>query len=336
MTIRYQNGIYAIREDKDRPLVGVTAVTRAQIGKPVTIAMHPACRVRLRVECPGFRELEEKYHAELGGPTWQRMAQVQRDDGGRVTHLLVTTSRTGELEALLPPGRYRIRAVGNEIQPVSRSVEIQPGHRVRSLGILDVSPSHNVKQGILPDFWRWNPQNLRDRLDVEDVEARVVYRRREWGPVPRDASGIQRPRLLARRQDPRDVARVQRSRRPGEALGRADGHAHRDLDRPGWRRRSSRVGVRTRWQDPGRIGRIDAQLSVAVIGPPVGCCGSPGVADAPRSLSDDHHAGVLTGRPDTGLRRRGCDGPVLERGQQSRDRPARPRTRMASGDRLRT
>ena len=41
-----------------------------QLGKPASIVMHPACRVRLRVECPGFRELEARYHAELGGPNW--------------------------------------------------------------------------------------------------------------------------------------------------------------------------------------------------------------------------------------------------------------------------
>jgi WD40 repeat protein len=192
LAIRYETGIYAIREDHDRPLVGVTTVTREQLGKPATIVMHPACRVRLRVECPGFRELEEKYHAELGGPTWERMVVVQQGDGGRVPRLLVTTSRTGELEVLLPPGRYTIRAVGNEIQSVSRSVEIQPGHRVRSLGIIGVRPSGNVKQGIFPDFWRWNQQSPQDPPASEGIERRVVYHRREWGPAPRDANGIQR------------------------------------------------------------------------------------------------------------------------------------------------
>src|SRR5262249_28220545 len=69
-------GIYAIRQDKDRPLVGVSRLTRVPPGTPETIVMHPACRVRLRIVCPGFRALEEKYHAELGGPSWWRAAMV--------------------------------------------------------------------------------------------------------------------------------------------------------------------------------------------------------------------------------------------------------------------
>src|SRR5262249_25487943 len=52
-------GVYAIRQDGDLPLVGLHKVTCEQIreGKPVTVVMHPACRVRLRVECPGLREV---------------------------------------------------------------------------------------------------------------------------------------------------------------------------------------------------------------------------------------------------------------------------------------
>jgi WD40 repeat protein len=191
LPVWYETGIYAIRDDPQRPLVGVTRITRAVLGKPARIVMHPPCRVRLRVECPGFGELEEKYHAELDGPTWERRAVVQWDAGDRIAHTLATSSRTGELEVLLPPGHYTIRVVGNEIQPESRTVEVGPGHRVRSLGLIELSPSANVKQGIFADFWRWNPSILQDRLGGEDSGPKVIYRRREWGPAPRDVGGIQ-------------------------------------------------------------------------------------------------------------------------------------------------
>src|SRR5262249_35438625 len=42
-------GIYAIRQDQGRPLVGLRKVTREELVKPITIVMHPACRVLFRI-----------------------------------------------------------------------------------------------------------------------------------------------------------------------------------------------------------------------------------------------------------------------------------------------
>ena len=52
-----RTGLYAIRYGGGNDaLVGVSRPNREdlQIGKPITIVMHPACRVRLRVDCPGL------------------------------------------------------------------------------------------------------------------------------------------------------------------------------------------------------------------------------------------------------------------------------------------
>ena len=110
--------------------------------------MHPACRVRLRVECPGFREVAEKYHAELGGESWWRAAYVWLGENHQAPRPLFTSSTTGELEFLLPPGRYMIMAYGADVNSTERTIEVKPGHRLLSLGVVEVSPSDAVKQGI--------------------------------------------------------------------------------------------------------------------------------------------------------------------------------------------
>ena len=102
--------VYAIRPDMERPLVGLLKVTGEELGKRNTIVMHPACRVRLRVECPAFRELEERYHAELEGPGWERGAFLLMGDQTTDPFPLRAGSTTGELEFLVPPGRYTIIA----------------------------------------------------------------------------------------------------------------------------------------------------------------------------------------------------------------------------------
>ena len=35
-----------------------------------------------------------------------------------------------------------------------RTIEVKPGHRVLSLGVIEVSPSDAVKQGIFRHYWR--------------------------------------------------------------------------------------------------------------------------------------------------------------------------------------
>ena len=62
--------VCAIRQRQGSPADRSEQGRASDIGKPVTIVMYPACRVRLRVECSGFRELETKYHIKLNGSGW--------------------------------------------------------------------------------------------------------------------------------------------------------------------------------------------------------------------------------------------------------------------------
>ena len=139
-----------------RPIVGLHKVTREEIreGKPVTVVMHPACRVRFRVECPGLREVAEKYHADLGGENWWRSAYVWLGETHQAPRPLLTSSTSGELEFLLPPGRYMIMAYGADANSTDRTIEVKPGHRLLSLGVVELSPSDAVKQGIFRGYWR--------------------------------------------------------------------------------------------------------------------------------------------------------------------------------------
>ena len=183
LTLRERMGIYAIRPDKDRPLVGVHEVAREESGKPITIVMHPACRVRLRVECPGFRDLEKKYHVALSGPNWLRWASVKVGDIARPSNLLRTSSMAGELEVLLPPGRYSILVYSSGTKPSVQPVEIHPGHRLRNLGIIEVAPSWEVRQGIFHGFWRSRAPLGQHLFDGEDDARRELFRRPRWGPT---------------------------------------------------------------------------------------------------------------------------------------------------------
>jgi WD40 repeat protein/beta-lactamase regulating signal transducer with metallopeptidase domain len=141
--------VCAIQQGKDRPLIGLSKVARAEIGKPVTVVMYPACRVRLRAECSGFRELEAKYQIKLNGSGWWA-AQIQMGDDNNAPKPLWTNSATGEFELFLPPGRFTVAVYGSDTMFGSRLVEIKAGERDRDLGVIDVPPSEGAKQGSFP------------------------------------------------------------------------------------------------------------------------------------------------------------------------------------------
>jgi hypothetical protein len=128
------------------------------------IVMHPACRVRLRVECPGFGELAEKYHADLGGENWWRAAYVWLGENHQAPRPLFSSSTTGQLEFLLPPGRFMISAYGSDVDNAERTTEVKPGHRVLSLGVVEVSPSEEIKKGIFSGYSRPVQSGFRSRI----------------------------------------------------------------------------------------------------------------------------------------------------------------------------
>ncbi len=176
-------GVYAIRLEDDRPLVGLSKITRDQLGKPITIVMHPACRVRLRVECPGFRQLEEKYHFELDDACWWRAAYVRLGDGDRAPRPLFTSSTTGQLEFLLPPGRFHLIAYGNGSNFAFPTVEVGPGHRVRSLDVVKVAPDGTSMEGVFRGYHHLVRNDPRGRLEAGGTGKTIVLRSVKWGPL---------------------------------------------------------------------------------------------------------------------------------------------------------
>jgi WD40 repeat protein/beta-lactamase regulating signal transducer with metallopeptidase domain len=140
--------VYAIRRDGDQRLVGTRRVTREEIrsGKPVTVEMHPACRVRLRVEVLDLRELGEKFQVDTRGANWWRAAYVWLGENRQAPRPLFATSTRGELEFFLPPGRYLLWAYGSATEVVERVIEVQPGQRVLSLGVIEVALNEEFKK----------------------------------------------------------------------------------------------------------------------------------------------------------------------------------------------
>ncbi len=164
-------GIYAIRPDKDRPLVGLRKVTREELDKPISVTMYPACRVRFRIASAGLPALETKYHAELTGPGWWRAAYVVLGASIEGTpRPLFASSTKGELEFLLPPGQFTIHAYGSDVKWVERPMEINPGEPEQVLGTFDLPPSQDAEKGRFPDHRRVR----RIRSDGSDE---VVFRR---------------------------------------------------------------------------------------------------------------------------------------------------------------
>ena len=135
--------VYAIRPDKDRPLVGVRTVAPEDVGKPITITMYPACRVRFQIESTGLAALEKTHNAKLTGPGWWRAAYLYLGRDVRAPRPLFTSSTTGKLEFLLPPGRYRLFAYGTFSKVVERLFVVKPGEKELLLGTIDV-PAEEV------------------------------------------------------------------------------------------------------------------------------------------------------------------------------------------------
>ena len=147
-------GLFAIRQGKGRPLVGVHKVMREEIGKPITIAMYPACRVLFQIDSAGLSALEREFHAELTGPGWWRAAYLRLGGTNQAPRPLFTCSTTGGLEFLLPTGRFTIFAYGSDVKPIELPFDIKSDDRELLLGTIDLAPSEEAKRGVFPDHRR--------------------------------------------------------------------------------------------------------------------------------------------------------------------------------------
>ena len=112
-----------------------------------------------------LREVAEKYHADLGGRELVagglRLAGREPPGPGP----LFTSFHDREIEFLLLPGAlldhglwYRCRAIPD------RAFEVKPGHRLLSLGVIEVTPSDAVKQGIFRQRLAIDPPPIGGRI----------------------------------------------------------------------------------------------------------------------------------------------------------------------------
>jgi WD40 repeat protein len=116
--------------------------------------MYPACRVLLRIESTGLAAIEKEFPAELTGPDWGRTADVRFAAPGQVLRPLLSSSTTGSLEFLLPPGRFTISASGSDVQSIEVPVEVKTDDRELFLGTIDLAPSDNARRGLFPGHRR--------------------------------------------------------------------------------------------------------------------------------------------------------------------------------------
>ncbi len=184
-------GIYAIHQADNRTLVGTHKVTREKLGDPITIVMRPACRVRLRVECPGFRELEKTYHAEINGPNWVRAAYVMLGETHQAPRPLFTCSTTGELDFPLPPGRFTIMAYGSDTNQIKQQITIEPGHRMAQSGRHRGCPRRGRQAGRFSRLLAFDCADPRSELNAKAEPAQTSWHRPKLGPYLKgDLHGI--------------------------------------------------------------------------------------------------------------------------------------------------
>ena len=73
---------------------------------------------------------------------------------GQVLQPLLSSSTTGSVEFLLPPGKFTICAYGNDVQSTEVPVEVKPDDRELFLGTIDLVPSDEAKRGVFPGHRR--------------------------------------------------------------------------------------------------------------------------------------------------------------------------------------
>jgi WD40 repeat protein len=168
-------GVYAIARGADHPLVAIRKVTREEVGKPMTVVMHRACRVRLQVKVAGLEELAAKHNIELSDATWWRAAYVMLGKDASAPRPLFTCGTGGDLEFLLPPGQYTLYVYGSEAASVRQPVEIAQGHHVRNLGTIEVQPDGAFKSGVFR-YYHHLAQRNPHADEIGDPDEKPKYR----------------------------------------------------------------------------------------------------------------------------------------------------------------
>ncbi len=172
--------VYTIRQDGEGAIVGLHRVDPEEVGRPIAIAMHPACRVRMRIELPDLRAAAARLNADLGDDYASRWATVHPADPFGNPGLgmrLSTHSSDGHLEFLLPPGRHVIVAHSPWNYRQLAPVEIRPGQRLLNLETIEMAAGRRFEQGMFVDYHRFRHPDAPAPADDETGRVRIRLRR---------------------------------------------------------------------------------------------------------------------------------------------------------------
>ncbi len=192
LTLAQGDVVYTIRQDREGAIVGLHRVDPEQVARPITIAMHPACRVRMRIELPDLRAAAARLNADLGDDYASRSATAHLHDrfGNPTLGMRLSThSSDGHLEFLLPPGRYVFEASCPWNYRQLEPIEIQPGQRLRNLGTIEIPAGRRFGQGIFPDYHRFSLPDPPARPEDEAGRERIQLRRVGRLPLNDDTGG---------------------------------------------------------------------------------------------------------------------------------------------------
>ena len=135
----------------------------------------------MHVEVPRLRDLAARAHAELSDDYAWRTAAVHLEgdmDNEQAGMRLLSSSITGDLEFLLPPGRFQIVAYASPAPGTAEPIEIGPAQRVRNLGTIEVPCSDAIEQGLLYDCHRLSIPDAPAARDDEDAASKGRVRLR--------------------------------------------------------------------------------------------------------------------------------------------------------------
>jgi Tol biopolymer transport system component len=193
LTLSQATVVYAIRQDKEGAIVGMHLVEPEEVARSITIVMHPACRVRMRIELPDLLAAAARLNAELGDDyAWRgATAHLPNEVGNPSPGMQLSThSSDGHLEFLLPPGRYALVASCPWNYRPLEPLEIQPGQRLRNLGTIEMPAGRAfLRQGIFPDYHRFSLQSRPAGPDDEAGKGRIRLRRVERLPMDGETTG---------------------------------------------------------------------------------------------------------------------------------------------------